>query len=97
MRRIERRLMRLNDEVARLRRRIELTDGELNMHRHLADDAIRDAAVTAGPIERAEARDANKDVARLEGAAAAARRDLARAEAKRKGLLDRLGEPSGPT
>ena len=55
MRRIEKRLFGLNEEISRLQREIELTEGELNMHRHLADDAARDAAVSEG-IERQESR-----------------------------------------
>jgi predicted component of type VI protein secretion system len=88
---IERRLLRLNDEIQRLRREEELAVGELGFHLHLADDAIRDAAVTGSPMERADARDAAKDVARLESAVASFRRDLARLEAKRTVLLERLG------
>jgi hypothetical protein len=89
MRRIERQLFRLNDEIARLRREVELAEGELNMHRHLADDAARDAAVYEG-TERAESRAGNKDVAALERAVARGQRDLERAEAKRVELLRRL-------
>ena len=87
MRRLERRLFRLNDEIARLRREVELADGELSMHRHLAE---RDAAVYEG-TERAEWRAANKDVVALERALARGRRDFERAEAQRNELLRRLG------
>ena len=48
MRGIEKKLFGLNEEVSRLQREIELTEGELNIHRHLADDAARDAAVSEG-------------------------------------------------
>ena len=89
MRRVERRLFRLNEDIERLRRGVEVTEGELNMHRHLADDAARDAAVSEG-LERAESRMANKDVAALERALERTRRDLDRAEAKRLDLLRRL-------
>jgi hypothetical protein len=90
VRRLERRLFKLNDEIARLRREVELAEGELNVHRHLADDAARDAAVYEG-TERAEARAANKDVAALERAVARGQRGLERAEVKRVELLRRLG------
>ena len=90
MRRIERRLLRLNDEILRLRREAELVEGELGMHRHLADDAIRDAFVTDAPVERADARDALKDVVRLEGALQSVRRQLAALEEHRQDLLGRL-------
>jgi len=89
MRRLERRLFRLNDEIARLRREVELVEGELNMHRHLADDAARDAVVYEG-MERAQSRAANKDVAALERALVRGRSDLERAEAQRQELLRRL-------
>jgi hypothetical protein len=91
MRLIERRLLRLNTEIARMRRELELVEGELGMHRHLADDAIRDAAVTNAPAERAEAREAAKDVSRMEAAMEDSRRQLSRLELKRDDLLDRLG------
>ena len=91
MRRIERRLLRLNDELQRLRREEELVEGELNMHRHLADDAVRDAAVHGG-IDRAEARDAVKDVHRQEEALRSTKAEIARVEEKRRRLLDRLEE-----
>jgi len=92
VRRIERRILRLNDAIGRARRELELTEGELGMHRHLADDATRDALVTGQPFERPEARDAMKDAARLEAAVRAARVDLGRLEAQRDRLLDRLRE-----
>jgi HEPN domain-containing protein len=91
MRLIERRLMRLTGEIERVRRELELVEGELRMHRHLADDATRDAMVTGEPVERAEAREAAKDVARMESVLEAARRQLGRLERKRDGLLERLG------
>ena len=85
----ERRLLRINDELVRLRREAELTEGELTMHRHLADDAARDAAVYEG-VERAEARDAVKDVAALTRALEATRRSIARLEERRTKLLAKL-------
>ena len=89
MRRVERQLFRLNETIERLRRQIELVEGELNMHRHLADDAARDAAVYEG-IERAESRAAQRDVAALDRALARTRTELARAEDRRTELLRRL-------
>ena len=89
MRRIERRLLRIGDELERLRREEQLVEGELNMHRHLADDAARDVAVYEG-LDRAESRMANKDVAGLERALERTRRQLRRVESKREDLLRRL-------
>lgn len=90
MRRIERRLLRLNEALQRLRREEELVAGELDMHRHLADDAGRDAAVSGTPDDRADARDTSRDVARFEEALAAVRAKVVRLEAKRDRLLGRL-------
>jgi hypothetical protein len=84
--------MRINDELQQLRREEELAEGELGMHRHLADDAERDAAVTGSPGERTEARQAQKDVSRLQGALLAARTRREKLEAKRDRLLDQMGK-----
>jgi hypothetical protein len=92
MRRIERRLFRLNEELARLRREAELVEGELGMHRHLSDDAVRDALVSEAPLERAEAREASKDAARLQAALEDTRARVVRLERERDGLLARLGD-----
>ena len=89
MRLSERRLLRINGELERLRREEHLVEGELEMHRHLADDAVRDAAVYEG-LDRAEARDAVKDVRRQERALESTRRAIARAESRRAALLRRL-------
>jgi hypothetical protein len=91
MRRVERRLMRINDELERLRHEEHLVEGELNMHRHLADDAARDAAVYEG-LDREESRMANKDVAALARSLAKTRKTIAGLEERRARLLARLGE-----
>jgi hypothetical protein len=90
MQRRERRLLRLNDEIQRLRREEELAEGELGFHRHLLNDATRDAVVSELPVERAEARDAAKDVARLQAALLDVRRRIERLEGKRNRLLEHL-------
>jgi hypothetical protein len=82
----QRRLLRLNDEILRLRREEELAAGELGFHRHLADDAIRDAVVSDLP----EARGTAKDVARLQASLEDAREKIRRLEAKRDRLIARL-------
>ena len=91
MSRIERKVLRIADELERLRRAAELTEGELSMHRHLSDDAVRDALVSDAPFDRADARQTRKDVARLEGALADIRARIERLERARQELLDRLG------
>jgi len=90
MRRTERRLFQLNEELARLRRAAELTAGELEMHRHLDDDARRDALVSGAPMERAEARQTAKDVRQMEDALEDLRRHIVSLEAKRTRLLSGL-------
>ncbi len=90
MGRIEQRLFRLNDEIAALRRDEERVADELNVHRHLDDDARRDAAVSNSPIDRADARDTAADVARFESALAALQRQREKLEAKRDKLLAKL-------
>jgi hypothetical protein len=92
MRSVERRLFRVNDEIQRLRREEELAQGELGFHRHLSDDATRDAVVTGLPADRAEARGAAKDVARLEAALEDVRRRIQALEARRDRLLERFPE-----
>ncbi len=57
--------MRVLDEMERVREEIRLTQEELSIHRHLDDDARRDASV-GGPIEREDARITGGDVARFE-------------------------------
>jgi chromosome segregation ATPase len=95
MRRTERRLFKLNEELARLRRELELTRGELGMHSHLLDDYRRDAAVTDAPADRADARASAKDVDRLRTALESVERRIARLETSRARLLASLGDDDG--
>jgi hypothetical protein len=90
--RTERRLFKLNEELARLRREEDLTRGELEMHGHLNDDFQRDAVVSDAPGDRADARQSAKDVARLHAALGAVRARIQRAERMRGELLARLAE-----
>lgn len=90
MRRTEKRLFKLNEELARLRREEELTRGELEMHTHLLDDYQRDAVVSDAPTDRADARQSSKDVARLQGALESVRGRIARVERTRAELLAKL-------
>ena len=90
MARIHDRLFRLNEEIARLQEQERLTAAELDVLRHLDDDARRDAAV-GGPLERDDARSTAADVARFTGALAHLRDRRERLEAKRDRLLARLG------
>ncbi|HEX9891097.1 MAG TPA: hypothetical protein VGB28_03465 [Actinomycetota bacterium] len=88
---IERRLLRLNDRLAELREEETLVAGELEMHRHLHDDAARDAAVYDVPVERLNERDTSLDVTRFERALVRIRTQIEQVEAKRQRLLIRLG------
>ena len=90
MGRLESKIFRLNDAIAAIQREEQLVAEELSFHRHLDDDAQRDAAVSGHPIDRADARETEGDVARFESSlrALAARRE--KLEAKRDRLLARL-------
>lgn len=89
MRRTERRLLRLTDQIERLREEVRLTREELAIHAHLDDDARRDAAV-GGPIERDDARVTGSDVRRFEELLARLEDRIRRLDAKRRRLLTRL-------
>ncbi len=90
MARLENRLFRINDELHELQRqRAQITE-ELGFHRHLNDDAQRDAVVSGSPLDRADARETAGDVARFEAAIADIDRRRTRLEAKREKLLRKL-------
>ncbi len=93
MGRLERRIFKLNDEVARLGDELRRGLAELDVHRHLADDAARDAAVSESPLDREDERETGSDVARFERLVEHLRRRIATTEDKRDRLLQRLGGP----
>lgn len=88
--RIEERIFRLNDEIEDLRREEALIIEELQFHRHIDDDAQRDAAVTGLPADRSFAQSSAADVARFERALEDLRRRRAVLEQKRDRLVRRL-------
>ncbi|HZD16535.1 MAG TPA: hypothetical protein VE669_00180 [Actinomycetota bacterium] len=90
MNRVERRLLKITDELQRLAREERLILGELEMHRSLHDDASRDAAVHDTPVERENARESGKDVRNFDRALAGLRARRLRLEKRRDSLLDRL-------
>jgi len=90
MRRTERRLFELGDEIAALAEAIRLGREELIYHDHLNDDAQRDAAVSESPIDRADARDTAGDVRRMQRHIAKLEHDRSKLEMKRQRLLDKL-------
>ncbi len=85
MRRLERMLFKIGDEIAALDEAIRLAREELIFHDHLNDDAQRDAAVSDSPIDRADARDTAADVSRM-------RSHIADLEAARDKLSERRTE-----
>jgi len=87
--RIERKLLKINDEIAALTRDEHRVAQELGMLRHLDDDAQRDAAV-GGPLERDDARGTSGDVARFERHLARLGAQREALEQKRQRLLARL-------
>jgi hypothetical protein len=89
--RLEDRIFRLNDEIEALRQAEQLAANELDIHRHLNDDAQRDAAVSDNPFDRADARDTAADVARFERHIAKLQQTRIKLEAKRDKLLAKLG------
>lgn len=92
MRRIHKKLFRLNDELAHLTAEERAVREELDMHRIIDDDARRDAA-TGNYIDREEAGLTAADVARFERSLASIRRRRAKLDDTRHKLLSRL-EPS---
>jgi hypothetical protein len=88
---LHRRLFRLNELLGRLAEDERLAAAELEVHRHLDDDARRDAAVSGNPIDREDARETAGDVARFGRLLADLQEKRRRLEAKRDRLLARLG------
>ncbi len=90
-RRIENKIFRINDEIERLVREEKLVLDELQYHRHIADDARRDAVV-GNADDRAFVRETEGDVPRFERALRDLQAKRANLEDKRRQLLDRLGD-----
>lgn len=92
MKRTERTLFRLGDEIAALDRAIHLAREELIFHDHLNDDAQRDAAVSESPLDRSDARETAGDVHRMLAHIADLEKRRAKLDAKRERLLKKLAE-----
>ncbi|MFQ5516429.1 MAG: hypothetical protein ACE5E8_02545 [Acidimicrobiia bacterium] len=90
MRRLESRLFRINDRLSELVEEARLAGAELEMLRHIDDDARRDAAVTDNPLDRDDARETARDVARFEKVLADIADERDELEAKRDRLLGKL-------
>ncbi len=91
MGRLEKRIFGLNDEISRFEGELDQARAELDVHRHLADDAIRDAAVSDSPFDREDARETTADVARFERLVEHLLDKIGQVTAKRDRMLDKLG------
>lgn len=89
MKRIHRKLFRINDEIARLQQEMAVVSAELDFHRSINDDAQRDAAV-GNYIDREEAGLTSADLRRFEKTISELEVRLTRLNAKRDRLLSRL-------
>lgn len=87
--RIERRIMRLNDQLRALDAEEHLVREELSYHRHINDDAQRDAAI-GDADDRAFALQSGRDVERFEKALRGIADRRAKIDSKRQTLLAKL-------
>lgn len=90
LKRIHRRIFRLNDKISKLDVEIENAEAELEFHRSINDDAQRDAAV-GNYIDREEAKSTSADVRRFERTIAELRSKRADLIAKRDHLVATMG------
>jgi predicted RNase H-like nuclease (RuvC/YqgF family) len=89
VKRVHRKLFRLNEEIAALQAEANQVAAELEYHRSINDDAQRDAAV-GNYIDREEAGLTRSDVRRFERALSDLETQRARLSAKRDKLLAKL-------
>ena len=90
-RRLSKQVFAVNDRLKHLDREEARVSAELDYHRHLADDAVRDAAVIGSSMHQGEAERALADVDRFERALDEIDYRRQVLEAKRNRLLDRMG------
>ena len=90
MSRTEKRIFLVNEQLAELAREEERVFEELQFHRHINDDAQRDALVSDRPDDRALARQTAADVARFERAVEEVRLRREKLEEKRQKLFGQL-------
>ena len=88
--RITRKLLRVTDQIRSLQAERGQVWSELEFHRHINDDAQRDAAVSEFNEDKLEATATAADVRRFERHLAKVDKDLARLERKRQSLLAKL-------
>ena len=89
MKRIHRRLFKLNDRIQSISRELSLVDAELGHHRAINEDAQIDAAI-GNYIDREEACRTSGDVRRFERTAFYLRARRAKLIKTRDRLLNRL-------
>ena len=89
MKRIHRRLFRLNEKIASLREEADQVAAELEYHRSINDDAQADAAI-GNYIDREEAGLTAADVRRFEKTLTHLRAKTAKLEDRRGRLLAKL-------
>jgi len=91
VRRIERKIMKINDQLAALREDLRLLTEELNYHQHLDDDAQRDAAL-GDAEDRALAYETNNDRLRFERLVRETQARIDKTEIRRARFLTDLGD-----
>jgi hypothetical protein len=91
VRRIERKIMKMNDQLAALREELRLLAEELNYHQHLDDDAQRDAAL-GDAEDRALAYETNNDRLRFERLVRETQARIEKTEIRRARFLSDLGD-----
>lgn len=89
VKRIHRRLFRLNEKVASLQKEADQVAAELEYHQSINEDAQRDASY-GNYIDREEAGLTAADVRRFEKTLSALEAKTAKLKTKRDGLLDKL-------
>jgi hypothetical protein len=92
LRSLQKKLFRIADRLRELRSEEALMTEELSFHRHLHDDARRDAAVTGHPLDREDETETRADVVRFERELERLRVERERLLAKRSRLLERLDD-----
>ena len=91
LKRLHRRIFRLNDKIEAIERERGIVEAELEYHRSINEDAQRDAAV-GNYIDREEAGLTARDVRRFEAALEDLDEKHGRLVAKRDALLSRLSD-----
>jgi hypothetical protein len=84
---LARKVFRINDRILSLTTERDQVREELEFHRHIDDDARRDAEVTGSRSDRLEAGSTAADVRRFERRLRDIERDLEKLERRRDALL----------